>query len=70
MKIPLIIPVLISAKSAALDRLAFEHEVYIAGLDRKNTSGQSPYPIIIIIALLLLFRFILILAAILSGTIS
>ena len=70
MKIPLIIPVLISAKSAALDRLAFEHEVYIAGLDIKNTSGKSPYPIIIIITLLLLFRFILILAAILSDTIS
>ena len=69
MKIPLIIPVLISAKSAALDRLAFEHEVYIAGLDIKNTSGQSPYPIITI-TLLLLFRFILILAAILSDTIS
>ena len=32
MKFPLNIPVLISAKSAALDRLAFEHEVYIAGL--------------------------------------
>ena len=70
MKIPLIIPVLFSDKSAALDRLAFEHEVYITGLDIKNTSGQSPYPIIIIITLLLLFRFILILAAILSDTIS